>query len=336
MIVEENKDVAVSVVIPAYRVTAYVARAVESALCQTLRPREVIVVNDGCPDSDEQEAALQPFMNRVTYVRRPNGGPAAARNTGVRTATGSLIAFLDADDYWDPEFLESQVTFMQTQGIDLAYADALLVRDGRVTGRTWMQGVPSRGAATLDGLLTGRCTVMTSTVVARKDVLIGAGLFHETTAYAAEDFDLWCRVAYSGGRIGYQRRPLAFHRIHGESLTADPRSLLRGAVAALDRLGTVLNLEPRLRSSLNRQYAFCLSELHAAEAKAALLDFDYELAREKLRQSVVVRPSSKRRLAMLALRAAPSLVRRAYVRRLGASSRRAGAGRARAEVPARC
>src|SRR5919106_2998924 len=103
---------AVTVVIPAYRVSAYVARTVESVLRQTRPAAEIIVVNDGCPDTGGLEQALAPFETHIRYLQQANAGPAAARNTGIRAASADIIAFLDGDDYWAPEFLESQVRYL--------------------------------------------------------------------------------------------------------------------------------------------------------------------------------------------------------------------------------
>ena len=99
----------VSVVVPAYQVTAYIGQALDSVLGQTYPPFEVLVVNDECPDTAALERELDRFSGSIRYLKRPNGGPGAARNTGIRAARGELVAFLDADDYWGPTFLERQV-----------------------------------------------------------------------------------------------------------------------------------------------------------------------------------------------------------------------------------
>src|ERR1700745_3077470 len=90
----------VSVVIPAYQVAPYIAETLESVFAQTFTDYEVIVVNDGSPDTDELHHAIQPYRERLSYVTRQNGGCSAARNSGLRVARGELVAFLDADDLW--------------------------------------------------------------------------------------------------------------------------------------------------------------------------------------------------------------------------------------------
>jgi glycosyltransferase involved in cell wall biosynthesis len=97
----------VSVIVAAYNSAPYIAAAIDSVLAQTHRPIEVIVVDDG--STDDTRARLEPYRGRLQYVFQPNAGPAAARNTGLARAQGDYIAFLDADDVWLPEKLETQL-----------------------------------------------------------------------------------------------------------------------------------------------------------------------------------------------------------------------------------
>jgi glycosyltransferase involved in cell wall biosynthesis len=105
----------VSVVIPYYRASQTIARAVGSVLDQTLRPCEILIVDDGCPE-DAAEATKE-FGSSVTLLRKPNGGAASARNLGIEYAHGEWIAFLDADDYWEPLKLERQLAFSEGAGL---------------------------------------------------------------------------------------------------------------------------------------------------------------------------------------------------------------------------
>src|SRR5262249_53899875 len=89
---------AVSVIIPAYRVTQYIVGALDSVLAQTFTDYETIVINDGCPETAALERVLEPYRDRIIYFKQENRGPAAARNTGIRAARAPLIALLDADD----------------------------------------------------------------------------------------------------------------------------------------------------------------------------------------------------------------------------------------------
>ena len=101
----------ISVVIPTYNSGRLVVEAVESALSQTRPPEEVIVVDDGSTDETRQQ--LSPFLDRIQYIYQLNQRVAAARNTGLKHATGDVIAFLDADDVWHPSKLERQLAVLE-------------------------------------------------------------------------------------------------------------------------------------------------------------------------------------------------------------------------------
>jgi glycosyltransferase involved in cell wall biosynthesis len=96
----------VSVIIPVYNGAAFLAEAIESVLAQTLPPGEILVVDDG--STDDSAGAAARYAPRVQVIRRVNGGCGAARNSGVRLACGTLLAFLDADNVWVPEKLHHQ------------------------------------------------------------------------------------------------------------------------------------------------------------------------------------------------------------------------------------
>ena len=103
----------ISTVIPTYNRAHLVGRAVESVLSQCLEGDEVIVVDDGSTDNTEE--ALKSYAGRIRYVRIPNSGAGAARNAGVREASGDLVAFLDSDDEWMPGKLQMQRALMQAR-----------------------------------------------------------------------------------------------------------------------------------------------------------------------------------------------------------------------------
>ena len=160
----------VSVVIPAWNVARFLAEAVDHVLAQAYPAREVIVVNDGSPDTDELDDVMARYagLREVRYLDRENGGPSAARNTGIRAARGEFIALLDGDDYWDPGYLATQVGYLDADpGLDLVYCDARLFGGGPLAGRTFMASAPSEGEPTLANLIAMRCAIPTTCVVAR-------------------------------------------------------------------------------------------------------------------------------------------------------------------------
>ena len=122
---------AVSVIIPTYNRAAKAARAVSSVLFQTFSDYEVIVVDDG--SSDGTREALAPFGRRIRVLSHgENRGVSAARNSGIRASQGSLVAFLDSDDYWFPEKLSTQAAFFESHPEAVAcQSEELWVRRGR-------------------------------------------------------------------------------------------------------------------------------------------------------------------------------------------------------------
>src|SRR5690348_12724766 len=103
----------ISVIIPTYNHARFLAAAIDSALSQTLKPTEVIVVDDG--STDETSSVLEAFGDKVRVIRQKNHGVAGARNRGAEMAAGEYLAFLDADDVWLPRKLEMQVSRFQAE-----------------------------------------------------------------------------------------------------------------------------------------------------------------------------------------------------------------------------
>src|SRR5215471_21358067 len=101
----KDRRPAVSVIIPAYRASRDIADALASVFSQTFTDFEVLVVDDGSPDAAELETAIAPFRDRIRFLVQSNSGAGAARNTAIRASTGRMLAFLDADDRWMPDFL---------------------------------------------------------------------------------------------------------------------------------------------------------------------------------------------------------------------------------------
>src|SRR5581483_8159413 len=101
----------ISVIIPCFNHAAYLAKAIQSALVQTLPADEIIVVDDGSTDDTAKVTASS--GTRIRYVYQSNAGLSAARNTGIKLATGKYIGFLDADDLWHPDFLTTLVNLLE-------------------------------------------------------------------------------------------------------------------------------------------------------------------------------------------------------------------------------
>jgi len=209
----------VSVVIPAYNCAAFVSEAVESALGQTLAPADVIVVDDG--STDGTAAVLQRFGGRIRVVSQPNRGLPAARNAGAAVATGTWIAFLDADDTWLPEKLAHQQAVAGDAA--LVYTDRFNVGDrGTLPAVQGHRLELYEGDIFLPLLLLGN-HLTASSVVVRADVFRAVGGFAEHLR-AAEDWDLWVRIAEAHA-VAACHEPLVRYRYHGTQMSGDPRRM---------------------------------------------------------------------------------------------------------------
>lgn len=304
----------VSVVIPAYEVAGYIAETLESVFAQTFQDFEVIVVNDGSPDTEEFERALAPYLERVRYVRQQNRGAGAARNNGVSEARGEYVAFLDGDDLWLPQYLEQQLEFLRQGNYDLAYADALLIGDSPLAGKTFMETAPSAGAVTFISLIRTDCNVITSGVVARRSALIEAGLFDESLRNA-QDFELWARMARNGARLAYQRKVLLRYRIREGSLSGDAMNRLARERRVFQHIADTYDLTPVERAELSRTMRLQRAAAALADGKSSLSGGHFDEARVSFEQAHSLLGGWKLRGAVLMLRVAPRLLQKLSQRR---------------------
>ena len=239
----------VTVIIPVWNSAAFIEETVKSVLGQTFRAYELIIVNDGSPDTVELEAALLPYRHSLKYLRERHKGAAAARNAALHVATGTYVAFLDADDSWLPTYLDHQIAFLTAHpDVDLVYADGAITGNLPLAGRSFMETAPSRGPVTLKSLLSLRCNILTSGVVVRRSVVAEAGMFDETIP-RGHDFDLWIRLARRGARLAFQRRVLLKRRIHSSNLSGDSIAECERALDALHRIERSLPLRSEEHTS---------------------------------------------------------------------------------------
>ncbi len=303
----------ISVIIPAFNASEFIGETLDSVFSQTFTDFEVIVINDGSPDTQDLERALQRFPPKLRYLKQENQGAAVARNTGLRAAEGELVAFLDADDTWLPAFMEKQLELLKRNNADLVFADALLVGDSPLAGRTFMQADPPRGEVTPENLLSVKVTVLTSTVLARKAPILEVGLF-DVSLRRGQDFELWLRLAKAGARFAYQREVLAHHRIVESGLSGGTISQLQRTLTVLEAIkakGLTPSEEVAFQWNMNRT----LRELALENGKEKLLRRDFSAALKSFNEARKFRHSWKVLFVCLALRIAPGVLWRIYNRR---------------------
>ena len=296
---------AVSVVIPAFRVAAYIAETLDSVMAQTCQDLEILVVNDGSPDTEALRAAVAPYRDGIRYLEQPQAGPSKARNTAIANARGDLLAFLDGDDLWGPTFLASQLAILAREpDAVLVWADSQPF-DGSTCGPTLMTSEPPSGDCDVAALLTNRCVVFTSTVVARRRAVVEAGGFDETL-HRCEDFDLWLRLALRG-RLLYTREVLGRRRLHPSSQSAAPAAMLRAQMAVRQRFVQMTPLSVEVRRLADETDARCEAEIALAEGHRLLAAGDTSAARQELTRAAQGLPSLKLTATLRLLAVAPSV-----------------------------
>jgi glycosyltransferase involved in cell wall biosynthesis len=262
----------VSTIIPAYQTARTIRRAVDSVLAQTRAVNEILIVDDG--SSDNLAGALAPYGDRVTLIRQANGGAARARNRGIEEARGSWIAFLDADDYWEPHKLEQQLAVRTRQP-----------EVGLIAGRWYCQPpgeprIPPQADSYWEGHidrvlhLTGArafdvaMRVWTSTVLVRREVL-GTQRFEPGLA-TAEDRDLWFRLVRTCP-VYLLGEPLATGVLEPGSLSrSDVAGDCRNMLSVIQRHAPELGRRERRRweAIVYREWAgVCLGEGNPAAAR---------------------------------------------------------------------
>lgn len=232
----------VSVVIPAYNCEHYLARAISSALAQTYRGIECIVVNDGSTDGTADVIAS--FGDRIRSVTQPNGGASAARNAGIGMARGAYVAFLDADDYWLPTKIANQIeVFRRHPGLVLVSCDFSWERPGDTTGATMatdagppFQAEHVRVFHDLTELLRNPY-LGTPTVIVDASALREVGCF-DTSLPLGEDVDLYFRLC-DGRSYATLHQSLTRAQLRHGSLTTQIRGYTDN-LRVFDRLAVSL------------------------------------------------------------------------------------------------
>ena len=221
----------VSVLIPSYNHAHFVTAAVNSALAQTHPDVDIIVIDDGSKDNTAEVVAT--FGDKVNYVYQENQGLSAARNTGIRHARGEYIALLDADDLWDPEFIEESLKVIeQNPKVGLTYSWWSHIDENG-------DPMPEPGFFNQRGHLLETFAVRNYfppvAVLVRKNLVEEAGGFDEKL-FALEDWDLWFRIAANGWEFDCVPQVLALYRRHSNNMTLDVPRMERNQLAVLDKM----------------------------------------------------------------------------------------------------
>ncbi|MCA9405808.1 MAG: glycosyltransferase [Candidatus Omnitrophica bacterium] len=220
----------VSVVIPAFNSAAYIRETINSVLNQSFKDLEVVVVDDGSKDNTGE--LLKDYHSKVRYILKENGGPASARNLGIKEAKGEFIAFLDADDLWMSDKLEKQLERFNGEDIGLVFSSVQkmdkdnhdlpdYVNRERFEGRVFEK-------------LFNKNFVPTSTVLVRKSCFEEFGVFDEDPELiSVEDYDMWLRIA-SKYKLAHVDEKLVRYRVHENNISKNLARSYFGEIKVLE------------------------------------------------------------------------------------------------------
>tara|TARA_B100000579_G_C22710314_1_gene794214 strand:- start:82 stop:918 length:837 start_codon:yes stop_codon:yes gene_type:complete len=180
----------VSVIIPTYNRKHTLGRAIESIISQTIKPLEIIIVDDGSNDGTREWIKQEyPF---IKYLNQNNSGVSASRNRGIFSANGNWIAFLDSDDEWIPEKLERQLSILSSdKKAVFCHTNEIWIRNG--TRVNQMRKHQKYGGYIFEKCLD-MCRISPSSSIIKKEVFDHIGYFDESLI-VCEDYDLWLRIA---------------------------------------------------------------------------------------------------------------------------------------------
>ncbi len=205
----------VSVIIPVYNRTFSIRDAVESVLIQSIKPSEIIVIDDG--SSFDTASYLKNYMHHIRLIKlNKNEGVSFARNTGIKAACGEYIAFLDSDDLFLPKKLECQINYMDENNLLISHTDEFWYRKD-----SWVnQGKSNKryGGYIFDKILD-KCRISPSSLIVHKSVFDKSGYFNEDLK-VCEDYEISLRFALKY-KIGYLEKKLIIKRaVEENSLSA--------------------------------------------------------------------------------------------------------------------
>lgn len=216
----------VSVIIPTYNYGRFIEDALRSVLDQSLPPAEIIVVDDG--STDDTSEVVRQFGEKIQYVRQENAGVCAARNRGVAESSGELIAFLDADDIWEPTKLEKQAAkFCDDPVIGLVHC-GMRVFDG-ATGETLHLLLEGGEDGVAENLLLwegSSVNVSGSVIMVNRTAFEEIGGF-DTRIKCGEDWDFCYRSARKF-KVGFVAEPLVHYRSHNAAAHRNVGEMERG------------------------------------------------------------------------------------------------------------
>lgn len=215
-----SKDI--SVIIPYYKMEAYLQSALNSILKQHLIPKEVIIINDASPCGSINKILKENTNIKIKYiVNLHRKGVSSSRNIGIKQASGDIIAFLDADDWWTEDHLQKSLEkFEQDPFIDIVAGPITNYSEKTKEFVPWqfsdwmIQRFPSS--------LTACNFIQPSAALVKTAILRKISGFDTSKELNhIEDYDLWIRLVQAGAKFGFRKEITCFYRRHDEAASAD-------------------------------------------------------------------------------------------------------------------
>lgn len=223
----------ISIVIPAYNASNYLAEAIDSALTQTYSNVEVIVVNDGSKDDGATERVALSYGNKIRYFSKENGGSSSALNMGIANMTGEWFSWLSHDDLYTPDKLKKQIEYINSLTVNeedfenhiFFSASELINAEGKVI-RAFNKKCANQLASTVNsfphnGYLIASPTTYTfhgCSCLVHKNAIAEVGCFDDKLRLL-NDVDFWFRLYSAGFKVHYIPEPLVKGRVHAKQVS---------------------------------------------------------------------------------------------------------------------
>ena len=216
---KKNNDVSICVVILAYNVADYIARAIDNVLAQTLQPDQIIAVDDGSTDNTAQ--IIKSYDPKVTYIYQQNAGVAASRNKGILNSNCNWVTFLDGDDEWLPDNLKLQAEIIKNNP-DLVWSSGNCISCLCGENRKAPAVDTEKAKKTLAGkdyfddyFRSFRLNIRGNsiTTIIKKQIFDQIGLFQQDLQ-VAQDIDMWFRIAMRYPKVGFVSEPIAVYHLN--------------------------------------------------------------------------------------------------------------------------
>ncbi len=278
-----------SVIIPGYNLADCAVKAVESVLSQTYKNIEIVFVDDG--STDDTRERLAPYMDRIKYIYKENGGVCSARNRGIRESSGEFIALVDCDDAYLQTKIELCAKFLRDHpDHGLVHTDAYIIdeHDNAV-------GIDSHPSRRHTGWITDKLIMMNficnPTIMFRRECLDKAGMYDENL-FPPADWDLWLRIS-EHYKIGYINQPLSKYRVISNSCFHGLERTKRENKIVLDKF---FARNPKASRRLKRA---AYARYHLSMAQCYFLKEDEKQFKEQLKASFQYDSLSLRAAAVL-------------------------------------